>query len=107
LPNANEIMPEAFMGNKILKSIQIPDPIKHIGSKAFAGATNLSSVTFGTNSKLEILAAEVFKGSGITSFIMPNTVTQTGIGVFQDTLKLMTVKFSSSPLMNTIHHNTF
>ena len=105
LPNAEKLENDSFKNNSLLKSIQIPDTITSIGNNVFHGTANLKSVTFGANSKLVSLGKEVFFASGITDFIMPNTVTYMAQGVFHNTTGLITAKLSSK--LTSINHNTF
>jgi hypothetical protein len=105
LPKAEKLENNSFQNNLVLKSIQIPNQITNIGDNVFEGTLNLRSVSFGINSKLVYLGKEVFMGSGITDFIMPNTVTSMAQGVFHNTTNLITARLSSK--LTSINHNTF
>ena len=73
----------AFAHHRSLISITIPNGVTSIDALAFANCTNLTSITFGENSKLTSIGDCAFKGcSSLTSITIPNSVTSIGSWTF-------------------------
>jgi uncharacterized repeat protein (TIGR02543 family) len=70
-------------------SYVIPDSVITIGSSAFAGSANLTSVTIG-NSVTEI-GWGAFQSTGLTSVTIPDSVTYIGPGAFLNCNNLMVI----------------
>ncbi|MGL6124901.1 MAG: leucine-rich repeat protein [Metamycoplasmataceae bacterium] len=102
----NSTIDEApFIQSTSLKSIEIPSKVLLIGDQAFAGARNLTTITFEPGSKLQTIRNNAFNSSGITSIDVPNSVTTIGTNAFQNTSNLLgqnvfissTFRLSDSP----------
>ena len=65
---------EAFAGTQIT-SVAIPANVKTIGASAFAGCFELSSVTFADNSQLTSLGSYAFNGTKISDITLPSMLT--------------------------------
>ena len=61
-----------------LTSINIPISVTSIANNAFLGNTNLINVTFSSPSTITTINDNVFFGTGLISFDIPNTVTSIG-----------------------------
>lgn len=89
---------EAFMENESVQSVIIPDSLYKVENSAFEGCKNLSSVSFGANTKwiasrafaecpalsevelpknIKILGSEAFLGTGITEVYIPKSMIET------------------------------
>lgn len=66
--------------------------VKNIGNHAFQDSTRLKKLTIG-NSTVKI-GTECFKNTGITSLVLPDTVTEIGGGAFAECGDLQTVDLS-------------
>ncbi len=72
-------------------AIAIPDSIVTIGESAFESNTNLTTVTFGADSKLTNIDYRAFYGcSELTNFEFPESVTFIGVRAFRYDEKLVT-----------------
>ena len=71
----------AFVGSKDLKSITIPESVKHIGYAGFAGCSNLKDVTLPSKIS-EIPEATFFCCSSISRMIIPDNVQSIGNSAF-------------------------
>ncbi len=87
----------AFAGTAIT-AIEIPYSVTTIGDSAFAGLTNLTTVTFetSTNRKLTKIGTNAFRGTGITAIEIPNSVTTIGDSAFQECTSLAAVTIDST-----------
>lgn len=74
----------AFENAKGFTTINIPDTLAYLGSSAFQD-TDLTSIDL-TQTVIKELNDDVFRGTNLTSFTVPNTVTRINEGAFQDTL---------------------
>lgn len=88
-----EIAPDAFKGNKKLKTVKIGSNIKTIGARAFYGCTKLTKVTMG--SKVTTIGNSAFQNcTALKSITIPKTVSKIGSKAFYNCKKLtkMTIK---------------
>ena len=69
-------------GCDAIESIQCSDGLTKIDKEAFSKKSKLRSFTFGPNSKLEEIGERAFAESGLTSFVMPNSVKTIGESAF-------------------------
>lgn len=79
-----EIQISAFQYDKLLTSVIIPASVKIIGSTAFSDCVNLKNVTFEEGSNLLTLEWAVFSGCSISSFQIPEKVTNVDGYAFTD-----------------------
>ena len=82
-----------------IKKVYVPANVTEFGSYAFAGHLNaqgsITEVVIGANSKLETIGNYAFNYSGLTSFVMPESVTALGKYAFQNSYDLESVVCSS------------
>lgn len=77
------ILDNAFKGNKTLKTVTVPETVAEIGSLAFAGCEELTTVTFAGDSALKKIAIGVFTGCAkLETVVMPSGVTELGYRAF-------------------------
>ena len=82
----------AFESCYNLTDITIPDSVTGIGSSAFANCSKLTSISFGTNSKLESIGEYAFNScSALTEIALPASVTQVSGKAFQTASKLANI----------------
>ena len=84
----------AFSGRKDLTSILIPNSVTTIGPNAFSGC-GLTSVTI-PNSVTSIGDGAFFSGCELTSVIIGNSVSTIGRNAFQECYKLTSITFPNS-----------
>ncbi len=88
-----EIAPNAFKGNKKLKTVKIGSNIKTIGARAFYGCTKLTKVTMGSN--VTTIGNSAFQNcTSLKTFTIPAKVSKIGSKAFYGCKKLtkMTIK---------------
>lgn len=69
----------------LLQSIVIPASVTEIGEEAFYGCTDLTSVTFESNTTLLFIGNNAFSGcTSLSSITLPVSVISLGVYVFQD-----------------------
>ena len=84
---------KAFIGCS-LTSIIIPDSVTSIGRNAFQSCTSLTSITFGTSSKLTSIGLESFLFcNSLTSITIPESVTNISHAAFISCKNLTAVTF--------------
>jgi len=70
-----------FDGNKNIRAVNCPSPLKHIGVRAFAECINLQEITF--NNGLDTISIEAFDGcSALKKVILPESIRTIGIQAF-------------------------
>ena len=74
--------------------IELGNCVTEIGHGAFSGYTNLTEIEFPES--LTRIGVEAFRGSSVTSVIMPNNVTSIGNSAFNFCKNLTSVTFSNS-----------
>ena len=86
-----------------LKSVEIPSSVTSIEHGAFSGSINLTNVTFGDNSQLTSIGADVFREcSKLTSIEIPSSVTSIGNWAFDDCSSLTSVTFGDNSQLTSI-----
>lgn len=107
LPSNLTTIPESLFRNcKSLTSIAIPDSVTTIGTQAFNSCTSLSSVTFGENSQLKTIGKWAFSKTALTTFDMPDSVTElTDQYTFSNNESLTEITISNS--LTSIPDRTF
>lgn len=81
---------ESFLkGNKKIRSVEIPDSVTSLESRAFEQCTNLQSVRLSKN--IGKIGGNAFKGTALTVVEIPNSVKYIGYGAFEDCTSLHTV----------------
>jgi hypothetical protein len=96
----------AFLMDRSLISITIPENVESIGDFAFAAAEKLTSVTFSGTSRLTSIGAQSFKQSNLESINIPASVTVIGAEAFART-PLRTITFDEGSPITTIASSTF
>lgn len=82
----------AYAGGKQDASFTVPDDVRNIGVFAFSKCTNLKSVTFTQNSKLNRIENHAFMGcASLTNVDIPSTVTHIGQHAFVECSSLATI----------------
>ena len=77
-----EIGTDAFEGSG-LTSVTIPDAVTSLGMATFSDCTNLTSVTFGSNSDLTTTGENTCQGcTNLTTVILPSNITTIGTSSF-------------------------
>jgi hypothetical protein len=88
-----------FMDCSSLTTIQIPSSITTIRYWAFMNCTALESLPLETGTQLTSIEQSAFQNTGLTSFIIPSTVTNLGNAVFNFCSKIKTVTVPASITM--------
>ena len=101
-PNVTTIN-SAFLDNKVLTHIEIPNYILDIGTNAFKNATTLSEVTFEKDSKLQFIKEEAFFNSSLESIDIPDSVISIADSAFKNTDLLKNIKISNKLKTDTNH----
>ena len=93
----------AFFDCRSLTTITIPDSVTSIERYAFENCTQLQSVTFEPNSKLESIGGYAFKNcSSLTSITIPSNVTSIGEDAFENCIQLQSVTFEPNNKLKNI-----
>lgn len=79
-----EINDETFKGCSSLLGVSIPDGVTSIGARAFAGCASLESVVFGDTEALTTIKSGAFKGAGLKTLCIPDSVSFIGSGAFSN-----------------------
>ena len=101
-PNITAIN-SAFLDNKILTYIEIPNSILNIELNAFKNATTLSEITFEKDSKLQFIKEEAFFNSSLESIDIPDSVISIADSAFKNTDLLKNIKISNKLKTDTNH----
>ncbi|MBR5146935.1 MAG: leucine-rich repeat domain-containing protein [Bacteroidales bacterium] len=96
----------AFHGCSNLTSINIPKNVTRIEGAAFTQCTKLKSVTFEEDSKLTFIQGFSYNTS-LTSIEIPASVTELGASAFNGCTNLQSVKFGEGSQLTTIGNNAF
>ncbi|MDD4531971.1 MAG: leucine-rich repeat protein [Bacilli bacterium] len=81
------------LGNSTYK---VPSNIVSISADAFKGHSELTSLDLSEATSLERIGAGAFEGTGITSVVLPSSVTYVGDGAFKDCLNLTTADIAGN-----------
>ncbi|WP_461254901.1 leucine-rich repeat domain-containing protein [Treponema sp. R80B11-R83G3] len=91
-----------------ITSITIPASVIRIGAHAFSACTTLSSVTFESGSKLQIIGGAAFNAdSQLTSITIPASVEELHSCVFYSCPKLISVTFASGSNITFFDNDVF
>ena len=98
----------SFMSNENITSITIPASVTEIGLQAFYGCTNLQSVNFEANSKLQLISPQAFYGcTSLLSIIIPASVLCIDDEAFRGCTKLRALGFETNPRLEVIGSAAF
>lgn len=86
------VIPEMAFFDMNLHQVVLPANIKAIGTAAFAGCTNLTTITF--PSGLETIADYAFSSTGIQNVTLPATIKSIGEGAFSKNTELVSVSIA-------------
>src|SRR5690606_20573219 len=100
--NVESIGSRTFYGMTNLNTLVIEEgsKLQTIGASAFQNTTRLLSVNLPEG--LTTIGANAFNNSGITSVIIPSTVTSIGNAAFIKTKNLRSAKFAEGTKITTI-----
>ena len=102
------IADNVFYDNETITSIIIPDSVTTVGSFAFYGCFNLTTITIGENSQLTTIGESAFDDcSSLTSIYIPNSVTTISSRAFYKCSNLETVTFGENSQLTTIGDDAF
>ena len=90
-----------------IKEINIPETITSIGEDAFKDCTNLTSINFIGESKVESIGANAFLNTGISEINIPETITEISEGAFKDCTNLTSINFIGEVKIESIGDNAF
>ena len=98
----------AFYDFKTLSEVNIPASVTTIWEGAFDSCVKLESITFASDSKLEVIGESAFKScSALKSITIPASVTAIGEGAFYGCSNLATVSFADVSALPTIGEDAF
>ncbi|MBO5982696.1 MAG: leucine-rich repeat protein, partial [Clostridia bacterium] len=98
----------AFINNDYITSITIPDSYTFISNQAFDNCSNLTSVQFGTNSKLKMIDYYAFNNcENLSSIKIPASVNTIGLAAFANCPNLTTVEFEAGTNLKVISQDLF
>ncbi|MBR4758542.1 MAG: leucine-rich repeat protein [Lachnospiraceae bacterium] len=93
-----EVAPKAFENNKKVKTITIGKNVKNVGTNAFAGCKNLTTVKV-SGTAMETIGAGAFKNcSKLKSIIIGKNVSKIGKNAFYGDKKLKSITFKTTKL---------
>lgn len=92
---------EALMGHSEIKEVSLPDSLNVIGEAAFADCCNLKNVYLG-NQILQV-KDRAFSGCAISAILIPASVQELGIKVFDDTVQ---VRYGGIEIPETTHEHS-
>ena len=88
-------IPESFLENNTkLKTISLPDGVKHVMNYAFRYCSNLEDVSFGN--QLQKIHAGAFSYCDLQSLVLPEGLTEIQSASFEGNTSLQSVRFPSS-----------
>ncbi len=93
--------------NSSVISVAIPDSIEVIEENAFSGFTNLTSVSFGINSRLEILSVAFKNCTSLKSIVIPAKVRYIETNAFNGCQNLESVSFYDNSQLEYISQYAF
>ena len=95
--SVTSIANNAFISNKELVSITIPESVTSIGDDAFYNCSSLTSINMPENSQLTSIGEDVFcRCSSLTSINIPESVTSIGEGAFSECSSLTLIYIPES-----------
>lgn len=74
----------AFQKQTGIKKISFPASLEYIGSYAFDGCTKLAALEFRGTSSLKELGGYVFRGTGLVTVTLPDSIDTMGVSVFEN-----------------------
>lgn len=101
LENGRTRIDNGFFEYSGITAVTIPDSVTEIGSYAFYSTVNLDTVSFADNPGLQKIGWKAFCKSGVSSFLMPDSVNFVDVGAFADCSQLATVRMSASMTCNS------
>ncbi len=93
--------------SRALEKIEIPENVTYIGVLAFSSASNLSSVVFAPNSKLDNINGVAFEYTNISSITIPRSVTSIGGEAFRGCNSLSEVLLEDNSQLTSIGDGAF
>ncbi len=114
----------AFMNNKTVTKVVIPNTVTNVQYSAFERTTNLNTVEFAEGSQVKTIDKAAFYKSGVTHIgildgtlesqdeaiehmVMPSTVTQIQYAAFGGTSNLKKIEFAKNGELKTIGDSAF
>ncbi|MCL2019611.1 MAG: leucine-rich repeat domain-containing protein [Oscillospiraceae bacterium] len=88
-------------------NVVIGGGVTAIGESAFNGCTNLTSVTFSGDSKLETIGNQAFQSTGLISIVIPGSVKSIADNAFFGCTELLTVTFGNGSGLGGIGEGAF
>ena len=86
------IRSSAFLGNKDLTYVVIPNSVTNIGNKAFKDCESLNTVVM--SKSVKVIGAEAFANTALTDIVLPDSLESLGKSSFEGTLmQSMTLPF--------------
>jgi len=99
IPDGVVIIAGYAMNTSNITAVHIPASVTSIGIDAFM-ASDITSVTFATNSLLTTIGDQAFLGTNITSINIPASVITIGAEAFRDTSALITIYIADGQSIN-------
>ena len=93
-PESLRVLRAEDVPDRDLEVARIPAGVVEIAPGAFRGCARLRRVVFAPGSRLEVVGAEAFRGTGLVEFVAPGTLRRVGAGAFAQCLKLVRAEFS-------------
>ena len=130
IPSSVTTIGEGAFKRSVLTSVTIPSGVENIGVRAFELAVSLQTVTFGENSRLEVIGdwafssnysltsisiplgvtriePNTFSTSALRSISIPSSVTFIGSSAFESALLLRAVNFGENSQLSEIDDYAF